>query len=67
MSSRTWKPLAYLEDIETGGIGAHAQTHEYGGTDIVTNLDHLKIRGTTIIDTDKTLKKIKLQDWTGQV
>jgi hypothetical protein len=32
---------------------AHASTHEYGGTDLVRNLDYLAIRGTTVIDSSR--------------
>jgi hypothetical protein len=34
---------------------AHASTHEYGGTDLVRNLDYLAIRGTTVIDSSRNL------------
>jgi len=34
---------------------AHASTHEYGGADLVRNLDYLAIRGTTVIDSSRNL------------
>jgi hypothetical protein len=37
---------------------AHASTHEYGGTDLVRNLDYLAIRGTTVIDSSRNLTNI---------
>jgi hypothetical protein len=37
---------------------AHASTHEYGGSDLVRNLDYLAIRGTTVIDTSLALQGI---------
>jgi len=37
---------------------AHASTHEYGGTDLVTNLDYLAIRGTTVITGGRVLQNI---------
>jgi len=36
----------------------HADSHEYGGTDLVTDLDRLLIRGTEVIDTSRNLKNI---------
>jgi hypothetical protein len=37
---------------------AHASTHEYGGTDLVRNLDYLAVRGTTVIDSSRNLQNI---------
>lgn len=37
---------------------AHASSHEYGGSDLVRNLDYLAIRGTTVIDTSRRLQNI---------
>jgi hypothetical protein len=37
---------------------AHASTHEYGGTDLVRNLDYLAIRGTTVITSGSVLQNI---------
>jgi hypothetical protein len=37
---------------------AHASRHEYGGSDLVRNLDYLAIRGTTVISSDSKLQNI---------
>jgi hypothetical protein len=37
---------------------AHASRHEYGGADLIHNLDYLAIRGYTIIDTARQLQNI---------
>lgn len=37
---------------------AHASRHEYGGADLIRNLDYLAIRGYTIIDTARQLQNI---------
>jgi len=37
---------------------AHASSHEYGGTDLVRNLDYLAIRGTTVITSGRVLQNI---------
>jgi hypothetical protein len=34
---------------------AHASSHEYGGSDLVRNLDYLAIRGTTVVDSGRKL------------
>jgi hypothetical protein len=39
---------------------AHASTHEYGGTDLVRNLDYLAIRGTTVINSSRNLVGINV-------
>ena len=45
---------------------AHASRHEYGGADMIHNLDYLAIRGYTIIDTARQLQNISaiIQDIT---
>jgi len=37
---------------------AHAPRHEYGGADLVRNLDYLAIRGATVITSDRTFQNI---------
>jgi hypothetical protein len=37
---------------------SHASRHEYGGADLVRNLDYLAIRGTTVIDSSRKLQNI---------
>jgi len=37
---------------------AHASTHSYGGSDLVTNLSSLSIQGTAVIDTSRALQGI---------
>jgi len=39
---------------------AHASSHEYGGADLVRNLDYLAIRGTTVIDSSRNLMNVTL-------
>ena len=36
----------------------HASSHEYGGSDLVRNLDYLAIQGTTVIDSSRKLQNI---------
>jgi hypothetical protein len=38
---------------------AHASSHEYGGSDLVCNLDYLAIRGTEVIDGNVNIKNVK--------
>jgi hypothetical protein len=38
---------------------AHASSHEYGGSDLVRNLDYLAIRGTEVIDGNVNIKNVK--------
>ena len=45
----------------------HADSHEYGGDDLVTDLDRLLIRGTEVIDTSRNLKNIASASITGDV
>jgi len=39
----------------SAGIPPHASTHEYGGSDLVRNLDYLAIRGNTVISSDRRI------------
>jgi hypothetical protein len=45
---------------------AHASTHEYGGSDLVRNLDYLAIRGTTVIDSSRNLANVVTETLSGQ-
>ena len=38
---------------------AHASSHEYGGSDLVRNLDYLAIRGTEVVDGNINIKNVK--------
>jgi len=45
----------------------HADSHEYGGDDPVTDLDRLLIRGTEVIDASRNLKNIASGDIAGNL
>jgi len=45
----------------------HADSHEYGGDDLVTDLDRLLIRGTEVIDINRNLKNIASGDIAGDL
>jgi hypothetical protein len=36
----------------------HASSHEYGGSDLIHNLDYLAVRGTTVIDSNRNINNI---------
>jgi hypothetical protein len=36
----------------------HASSHEYGGADLIHNLDYLAVRGTTVIDSNRNIVNV---------
>jgi hypothetical protein len=55
-ATKDWNNL--INKPSTFPPSTHASTHEYGGTDLVRNLDYLAIRGTTVIDSSRNLTNI---------
>jgi hypothetical protein len=55
-ATKDWNSL--INKPSTFPPSAHASTHEYGGSDLVRNLDYLAIRGTTVIDSSRNLSNI---------
>jgi hypothetical protein len=52
-ATKDWNSL--INKPSTFPPSAHASSHEYGGSDLVRNLDYLAIRGTTVIDSSRNL------------
>jgi len=52
-ATKNWDNL--INKPSTFPPSAHASSHEYGGADLVRNLDYLAIGGTTVIDTYRRL------------
>jgi len=55
-ATKDWNNL--INKPSTFPPSAHASSHEYGGTDLVRNLDYLAIRGTTVITSGMALQNI---------